>query len=187
MSSLTDDAKRDRTFWRGMYLISFVIGVVLPIASIIAAGAITDDGVSPRPGQAELLGLYLIWSVSTLASVLGTSAASWIIISTGEKLGIDRSRGYLRGMFLMAFGTGGLVPMAAIIAAGAMSSSMAAVDALLLIIAWGGMLAACIAGLCSAIWLVRTAAQRLITDGRRTNPLETEYHAPYARGAADAR
>lgn len=188
MTTLTDDAKRDRTFWRGMYLISFVIGTVLPVASIIAAGAMTDDGLSPRPvDQARLLALYIVWSASTLVSVLGTASAAWIIISTGEKLGIDRSRGYLRGMFLQAFTTGAVVPIAAIIAVGVMSRSMAGVDLLLLVVAWGGMLAVCIAGLCSAVWLVKTAALKLTGDGRRAGAQETEYHAPYARGAADVR
>jgi cytochrome bd-type quinol oxidase subunit 2 len=188
MTTLTEDAKRDRTFWRGMYLISFVIGTVLPVASIIAAGAMTDDGLSPRPDQAGLLALYLVWSAATLVSVLGTTSAAWIVISTGEKLGIDRSRGYLRGMFLLAFTIGGVVPIAALIAVGVMSPTMAMIDALLLIVvAWGGMLAVCIAGVCYAIWLVRTAALKLIGDGRRAGALETEYHAPYARGAADVR
>jgi hypothetical protein len=188
MNTLSEDAKRDRTFWRGMYLISFVIGTVLPLASIIAAGVMTDDGLSPRPtDQARLLAMYIIWSASTLVSVLGTASAAWIVISTGEKLGIDRSRGYLRGMFLLAFTSGAVVPIAAIIAVGVMSPPMAAVDPLLLIVAWGGMLSVCIAGLCSAIWLVRTAALKLTTDGRRASPLETEYHTPYAHGAANIR
>jgi cytochrome bd-type quinol oxidase subunit 2 len=187
MSSLTENAKRDRTFWRGMYLISFVIGTVLPVASIIAAGAMTDDGLSPQPDQAALLALYIVWSAATLVSVLGTTSAAWIVISTGEKLGIDRSRGYLQGMFLQAFTTGGVVPIAAIIAVGVMSRSMARVDPLLLIVAWGGMLAVCIAGLCPAVWLVKTAALKLTSEERRSGSLETEYHSPRAHSAADAR
>jgi cytochrome bd-type quinol oxidase subunit 2 len=187
MTKLSEDAKRDRTFWRGMYLISLVIGGILPVASIIAAGALTDDGLSPRPtDEVRLLALYIIWSASTLVSVLGVASAAWIVTSTGEKLGIDRSRGYLRGMFLLAFATGGVVPVAAIIAVGVMSATMASVDGLLLTLAWGGMLAVCIAGLCSAIWLVRTAAHRLgIASGGGFEA--TEYEPNFARGTADAR
>jgi hypothetical protein len=192
MSALTEDAKRDRTFWRGMYLIALVIGAILPVGSIIAAGAMTDDSLGRlrfsgiTPSDSTMLVVYIAWSASTLVSVLGTTSAAWIIMTTGEKLGIDRGRGYLRAMFLMAFAIGGVVPLAALIAVGVMSRTMAAFDALLLIVAWGGMLSVCIAGLCCAVWLVRTAAQRLgITSGGGIHA--TEYEPQYARGAADVR
>jgi cytochrome bd-type quinol oxidase subunit 2 len=186
MSPLTEDAKRDRTFWRGMYLIALVIGAILPVASIIAAGAITDDTLGRgriAPGSTMLV-LFLAWSAATLVSVLGMISATWIVMSTGERMGIDRSRGYLRGLFLLAFATGGVVPLAALIAVGVMSGSMSTVFIWLLVIAWAGMLAVCAAGVCCAVWLVRTAAQRLgITSGGGFHA--AEYQPQYARGAAD--
>ncbi len=186
------DAKRDRTFWRGMYLIAFVIGVILPIASIIAAGAMTDDSLSRLrysqsfPTSSTVVVLFLAWSASTLLCVLGMASAAWIVTSTGENLGIDRSRSYLRGMFLMAFAAGGVVPVAAIIAAGVTSSAMSRTEVWLLIVAWGGMLSVCIAGVCCAIWLVRTAAQRLGVGSGSGLPT-TDYERQYARGTADIR
>jgi hypothetical protein len=89
-------------------------------------------------------------------------------------------------MFLMAFAIGGVVPLAALIAVGVMSSTMAAVDTLLLIVAWAGMSSVCIAGLCCAVWLVRTAAQRLgFTSGGGFHA--TEYEPQYSPRTADIR
>ncbi len=188
MKNPNEERNRDRTFWRGMYMIAFVIGGVFPIASIIAAGVMTDDTL-PRfhfnPGgdyQATLLVMFLVWSASTLVTVLGMSSAAWIVTSTGEKLGIDRSAGYLRGMFLMAFVTGGLVPLAGFIAVAVMSTYLSRFDMWLLLVAWGGMLAVCIAGLCCAIFLVRSAMMKL---GRETDgdSAATEYRPPYIERA----
>jgi cytochrome bd-type quinol oxidase subunit 2 len=184
MNLTSADSKRDRTFWRGMYLISFVIGVVLPLASIIAAGAITEDSLwryRPAhnfPSESAMLVVFLAWSASTLLSILGTTSAAWIVMSTGEKLALDHSRGYLRSMFLLAFATGGVIPVAAVISVGVTSQTLAAVEGFLLIVAWSGMLSVAIAGLCCAVWLVRTAALRLgiIAGGEsNANQLDPRY------------
>lgn len=196
----TIDAKRDRTFWRGMYLIAFVIGVVVPIASIIAAGASTaetawrsaeflvpDDEAKLRSDviwrhdtvagtaiqrayerrtvDGPLLLLGLAWSGATLIGITGIAAGAWIVASTGEKLGIDQGQGYLRGMFLMAFASGALVPIAAIIAAGAVTAEaprdLTEQSMVLLVVMWCGMIAVSVTGLFSAAWLVKTAATKL--------------------------
>jgi hypothetical protein len=200
MNSMAVDAKRDRTFWRGMYLIAFVIGVVVPIASIIAAGASTaetgwrsanilvpDDEAKTRGDvvwrgefiannyqyrayeyrsvEGPLLLLGLAWSGATLIGIAGLASGAWIVMATGEHLGIDRGQGYLRGMFLMAFASGALVPIAAIIAAGVVTAEapgdLTEKGTALLVVMWCGMIAVCIAGLFSAAWLVRTAAAKL--------------------------
>jgi hypothetical protein len=208
MPATTDDAKRDRTFWRGMYLMAFLIGAVVPIACIIAVGVatsesawrsievpITAEQAAGRPdvywrqqsvavpvgesityrmenraferrhSEGSFLLLGMAWSGTTLICMAGVAAAAWIVLATAEKLGIDRSRGYLRGMFFMAFVTGAVVPIAAIIAAGANTADAPSVistsGAWLLIVMWCGMIAVCIAGLFSAAWLVKTAATKL--------------------------
>ncbi|MEX2138120.1 MAG: hypothetical protein WD894_02580 [Pirellulales bacterium] len=200
MNSMALEAKRDRTFWRGMYLIAFVIGVVVPIASIIAAGISTaetgwrsanilvpDDeaktrgdvvwrgefiageyvyrGYEYRRVEGPLLLLGLVWSGATLIGIAGLASGAWIVMATGEKLGIEQGPGYLRGMFLMAFASGALVPIAAIIAAGAVTAEapgdLTEKSTALLVAMWCGMIAVAIAGLFSAAWLVRTAAVKL--------------------------
>ena len=200
MSSLAEDAKRDRTFWRGIYLIAFVIGAIVPIAGIIAAGAVTSetgwrssdvlvpdaeaktradidwrfDRVGSNyvyrayernyvPGPLLLLGL--VWSGATIIGIAGVAAGAWIVMATGERLGINQGRGYLRGLFLMAFAMGALVPIAALIAAGVITadvpSQISDQGTALLVVVWCGMIAVCIAGLFSSAWLVKTAAVKL--------------------------
>ena len=200
MNSMAAEAKRDRTFWSGMYLIAFVVAIVVPIASIIAAGAVTDETAWRRTeimvpeqearsradvqwrhdfiageyvyrayeyGNAEgpLLLLCLVWSGATLIGIAGVSAGAWIVMATGEKLDIEQHQGYLRGMFFMAFASGALVPMAAIITAAVITadspSNPGDIGATLLVAMWCGMVAVCISGLFSAAWLVRTAAAKL--------------------------
>ena len=201
MQSAVIDAKRDRTFWRGMYLIAFVIGIVVPIAGIIAAGGATAETgwrsisvLVPNEDEAKargdvswrgdfvagsyvqrpyvnrtvegpLLLLGFAWSGATLIAIAGLASGAWIVMATGEKLGIEQGQGYLRGMFLMAFAAGALVPISAIIAAGVVTAEaprdVSDSGTLLLIVMWCGMIAVSIAGLFSAAWLVRTAAARL--------------------------
>jgi hypothetical protein len=209
---MNDLVKRDRTFWRGMYLIAFVIGAVVPIASIIGAGAATNEAAwrsmeisipveeargrsdvhwrqesvavpvsgpngdmityqlqarafERRSAEGSFILLSLAWSGATLIGITGVAAAAWIVMVTGEKLGIDQGRGYLRGMFFMALATGALVPIAGIIAAGVTTadspSNISNENTWLLVIMWCGMIAVCIAGLSSAAWLVKTAAAKL--------------------------
>jgi len=201
MRPSADEAKSDRTFWRGMYLIAFVIGVVVPIASIIAAAAVTSEtawrsvevvvpvkearersdvywrqdrvpapvhdasgsttvwqlenrAYARRVAEGPLLLLGLVWSGATLIGIVGVASGAWIVMATGQKLGIDRARGYLRGMFLMAFATGALVPIAGVIASGAITSDVpgqiSESSTVLLVIMWCGMIAVCIAGVFSA-------------------------------------
>jgi hypothetical protein len=208
MNTTIDDATRDRTFWRGMYLIAFVIGVVVPIA----AGAATSEtawrrqqvaipleeargrvdvqwrtemvyeppekydggplqshmeyrAYEYRQVEGSLLLLGFAWSGATLIGIAGLASGAWIVMVTGEKLGIDRGRGYLRGMFLMAFATGALVPLAGIIASGVTTSEsptdIADEGTILLVVMWSGMLAVCITGVFAAAWLVKTAAAKL--------------------------
>ena len=220
MNSMAADAKRDRTFWRGMYLIAFVIGIVVPIAGIIAAGASTaetawrsanvlvpDDEAKTRgdvvwrgehvAGQyinrayeyrridGPLLLLGFAWSGATLIAIAGLASGAWIVMATGEKLGIDQGQGYLRGMFLMAFASAALVPIAAIIAAGAVTAEapgdLSEKGTALLVVLWCGMIAVCITGLFSAAWLVRTAAQKL----RPTAAPDAQLGMPYSPYGAD--
>jgi hypothetical protein len=195
------DAKRDRTFWRGMYLIAFVIGVVVPIAGIVAAAGATaetgwrsmsilvldhdeakargdvswrsdfiDGSFVNRPYEyrtveGPLLLLGIVWSGATLIGIVGLASGAWIVMATGERLGIDQSSGYLRGMFLMAFAAGALVPIAAIIAAGVVTAEaphdLSDSLTVLLVVVWCGMIAVCVTGLFSAAWLVRSAASKL--------------------------
>jgi hypothetical protein len=205
-----------------MYLIAFAIGAVVPIAGIIAAGAVTDDtawrsanvlvpddearsrgdvewrheyvggqfvnrAYERRTAQGPLLLLGLAWSGATLIAIAGVTAAAWIVVATGERLGIDRARGYLRGMFLMAFATGGLVPIAALIAAGTITanspSDLSERGTALLIVMWCGMIAVCIAGLFSAAWLVKTAAAKL-RPAAGIASFSEEYPPRYAAKAA---
>jgi hypothetical protein len=201
MHSAVIDAKRDRTFWRGMYLIALVIGVVVPIAGIIAAaGATAETGwrslsilvpdfeeakargdvtwrsdfiagnlverpYEYRTVEGPVLLLGLAWSGATLIGIVGLASGVWIVMATGENLGIDQGRGYLRGMFLMAFAAGALVPIAAIIAAGVVTAeaphNLSESLTVLLVVMWCGMIAVCITGLFSAAWLVRSAASKL--------------------------
>jgi hypothetical protein len=218
MNSLTSDAKRDRTFWRGMYLIAFVIGIVVPIAGIIAAGASTaetawrsanilvpDDEAKTRgdvvwrgelvAGQyinrayenrridGPLLLLGFAWSGATLIAIAGLTSGAWIVMATGEKLGMDQGQGYLRGMFLMAFASAALVPIAAIIAAGVVTADapddLSEKGTALLVVLWCGMIAVCITGLFSAAWLVRTAAMKLRPAAAPDVQVGRPY-APYA-------
>ena len=212
MNASVDDVKRDRTFWRGMYLIAFVIGVVVPIAAIIAAGAATSETawrrqqvIVPieeargrtdvqwrtelvyeppeeynggplqshmeyrayvyRQVEGSLLLLGFAWSGATLIGIAGVASGAWIVMATGKNLGIDRGRGYLRGMFLMAFATGALVPLAGIIAAGVTTADLPGditdEGTILLLVMWSGMIAVCITGVFAAAWLVKTAASKL--------------------------
>jgi hypothetical protein len=218
MNSMSADSRRDRTFWRGMYLIAFVIGVVVPIAGIIAAGVSTvetgwrsanilvpDDEAKSRGDviwrqefvannfvhrayenrrvEGPLLLLGLAWSGATLIGIAGLASGAWIIMATGEKLGIDQGQGYLRGMFLMAFASGALVPIAAIIAAGAVTAEapgdLSEYGTTLLVVMWCGMIAVSIAGLFSAAWLVRTAAVKL-RPVAAPGPQTGMPYAPYA-------
>jgi hypothetical protein len=215
---MNDLVKRDRTFWRGMYLIAFVIGAVLPIASIIAAGATTAEtgwrsantlipteeaktrgdvvwrneyvdgqyvhrAYEYRSVEGPLFLLGLAWSGATLIGIAGVAAGAWIVMATGEKLGIDHGRGYLRGMFLMAMATGALVPLAAIIASGVTTAEAPAPlsdnGTLLLVVVWCGMIAVCITGLFSAAWLVKSAAAKLRPAVSLTNP---EHFSPRYTG-----
>jgi hypothetical protein len=209
------DAKRDRTFWRGMYLIAFVIGVVVPIAGIIAAaGATAETGwrsmsfLVPDHDEAKVRGdvswrrdyidgsyvnrpyeyrtvegplilLGIAWSGATLIGIVGLASGAWIVMATGERLGIDQSSGYLRGMFLMAFTAGALVPIAAIIAAGVVTAGaprdLSDSLTILLIVTWCGMIAVCITGLFSAAWLVRSAAAKL-----RPGPANAGIPSPFS-------
>jgi hypothetical protein len=200
MNPAVNDVRRDRTFWRGMYLIAFVIGIVLPIAGIIAAGGSTAEtgwrsanvlvptdeakqrgdvqwrnefiagnfvyrAYDYRTVEGPMLLLGLAWSGATLIGIAGLAAGAWIVIATGEKLGIEQGQGYLRGMFLMAFAAGALVPLAAIIAAGVVTAEapgdLEESGTVLLIVMWCGMIAVCITGLFTAAWMVRTAAVKL--------------------------
>jgi hypothetical protein len=201
-----------------MYLIAFVIGVVVPIAGIIAAGAATaetgwrsaevlvpdaeaklrgdvnwrhdfvagqlvDRAYERRILVGPLLLLGLAWSGATLIGIAGLASGAWIVMSTGEHLGIDRGQGYLRGMFLMAFASGALVPIAAMIAAGAVTaeapSDLTEKGTALLVVMWCGMIAVSIAGLFSAAWLVRTAAVKL-RPAADINPPLGYGHAHYS-------
>jgi hypothetical protein len=216
------DVRRDRTFWRGMYLIAFVIGVVVPIAGIIAVGASTaesgwrsanilvpDDEAKTRGDvvwrgefianqyqhrayeiqtvEGPLLLLGFAWSGATLIGIAGLASGAWIIMATGEKLGIDQGQGYLRGMFLMAFAAGAIVPIAAIIAAGAVTAEapqdLAEKGTALLVVMWCGMIAVSITGIFSAAWLVRTAAARLRPTSALNRPKGVG-HPPYAADLA---
>jgi hypothetical protein len=216
------DARRDRTFWRGMYLIAFVIGIVVPIAGIIAAGGSTaesgwrsadilvpDDEAKSRgdvvwrgefiAGQYQyrayenrtvegpLLLLGLVWSGATLIGIAGLASGTWIVMATGEKLGIQQGQAYLRGMFLMAFAAGAIVPIAAIIAAGAVTAEapqdLTEKGTALLVVMWCGMIAVSITGLFSAAWLVRAAAARLRPTSE-TNWPKGVGHPPYAADLA---
>jgi hypothetical protein len=200
MNSLTTESKRDRTFWRGMYLIAFVIGVVIPVAGIIAAGAVSGqtgwrriDTLVPdaearqradvnwrhdyiagefsyrayesRFAEGPLLLLCLTWSGATLIGMAGIASGAWIVMATGEKLGIDQHAGFLRGMFLLAFAVGGVVPVAAVIAAGAITSEaptdLSELGITLLVVMWCGMIAVCLTGIFAAAWLVKTGAGKL--------------------------
>jgi hypothetical protein len=222
MRPFSQEGKRDRTFWRGMYLIAVVIGVVVPIAGIIAAGALTSEtgwrrtevlipdaeartradvnwrndfvagsyvyrAYEYRVAEGALLLLCLVWSGATLIGIAGVAAGAWIVLATGEKLSIEQHQGYLRGMFLMAFAAGALVPIAAIIAAGAITadspSSPGDLGATMLVVMWCGMIAVCIAGLFSAAWLVRTAAMKLRPD-RAADPQIGLPYAPYTADVA---
>ena len=217
MNPTSADSKRDRTFWRGMYLIAFVIGIVVPIAGIIAAGALTSEigwrrtevmvpdaearnradvnwrhdfvagtyvyrAYSYRIAEGPLLLLCLVWSGATLIGITGAAAGAWIVMATGEKLGIEQHAGYLRGMFLMAFACGALVPIAAIIAAGAITAdspgNVGDLGATMLVVMWCGMIAVCIAGLFSAAWLVRSAAVKLRADTASAG-LPDDFHPRY--------
>jgi hypothetical protein len=211
MNPAVIDTRRDRTFWRGMYLIALVIGVVVPIAGIIAAGGATaetgwrsanilvptDEAKSRgdvvwrsdfvagnfvnrayeyRTVEGPLLLLGLAWSGATLIGIAGLAAGAWIVIATGEKLGIDQGQGYLRGMFLMAFAAGAVVPLAAIIAAGVVTAEapgdLQESGTALLIVMWCGMIAVCIAGLFSAAWMVHIAAMKLRPTAANARLLE---------------
>jgi hypothetical protein len=230
MNASVDDPAGDRTFWRGMYLIAFVIGVVVPIAAIIAAGTVTAEtawrsvevpvptdeargrndvnwrqervpapksetsnhtdvnwinearAYERRPVQGPLLLLGLAWSGATLIGIAGVASGGWIIQSTGERLGIDRSRRYVRGMFLMALAMGALVPLAGVIAAGVITadspSDISTQGTSLLFVMWCGMIAVSIAGVLTAAWLVKTAATKL---GQRPlpDPLVGRYEPRY--------
>jgi hypothetical protein len=216
MNLTSADSKRDRTFWRGMYLIAFVIGIVVPIAGIIAAGASTSEtgwrsanilvpddeaktrgdvvwrgefianqyqhrAYESRTVEGPLLLLGFAWSGATLIGIAGLASGAWIVMATGERLGIDQGQGYLRGMFLMAFASGALVPIAAIIASGVVTAEapgdLTEKGTALLVVMWCGMIAVCIAGLFSAAWLVRTAAARLRP---KSEPLSYQGGSPYA-------
>lgn len=222
MSSLAVEAKRDRTFWRGMYLIAFAIGVVVPIAGIVAAAGSTAEAgwrsanVLVPDAEAKtradvtwrgefiannyvyrayengtvdgpLLLLGLAWSGATLIGIAGLASGSWIVMATGERLGIDQGQGYLRGMFLMAFAAGALVPIAAMIAAGVVTAEapgdLSEKGTALLAVMWSGMIAVSIAGLFSAAWLVRTAASKL-RPASDINPPLGFGHAPYSADLA---
>jgi len=200
MHAAVIDAKRDRTFWRGMYLIAFVIGIVVPIAGIIAAGGSTAEtgwrsanilvpqdeakergdvvwrteyiagdyvhrAYEYRKVEGPMFLLGFVWSGATLVGIAGLAAGAWIVIATGEKLGIDQGQGYLRGMFLMAFAAGALVPIASIIAAGVVTAEapgdLQESGTVLLIVMWCGMIAVSVTGLFTAAWMVRTAAVKL--------------------------
>jgi hypothetical protein len=200
MKDLTTEIKRDRTFWRGMYLIAFVIGVVIPISGFVAASSVTSQtgwtrvqtlvsdtearqradvewrhdfiggqfmyrAYEYRYAEGPLLLLCLTWSGTTLIGMAGVAAGAWIVIATGEKLGIDQHAGFLRGMFLMAFAVGGVVPLAAVIAAGAITSEapgdLSRLGVTLLVVMWCGMIAVCLTGIFTAAWLVKTAASKL--------------------------
>jgi hypothetical protein len=218
MHSAVIDAKRDRTFWRGMYLIAFVIGVVVPIAGIVAAGSATAEtgwrsanilvptdeaktrgdvvwrsdfvagnfvnrAYEYRTVVGPMLLLGLAWSGATLIGIAGLAAGAWIVIATGEKLGIDQGQGYLRGMFLMAFAASALVPLAAITAAGVVTAEapgdLQEPGTVLLIVMWCGMIAVSVTGLFTAAWMVRTAAVKLRPATVNARSLE-HYDASYS-------
>jgi hypothetical protein len=86
----------------------------------------------------------------------------------------------------MAIAVGGVIPIAALIAVGVMSGSMNS-DVLLSVVAWAGMFAVLIAGLCTAVWLVRSATLKLGTSRLEAQSSETEYHVPRVHGATDFR
>jgi hypothetical protein len=184
-----------------MYLIAFVIGIVVPIAGIIAAaGATAETGwrslsilvldheaaksrgdvswrseyvasdyvqrpYEYRTVEGPMLLLGLAWSGATLIGIVGLASGAWIVMATGENLRIEQGRGFLRGMFLMAFAAGALVPIAAIIAAGVVTAEaprdLSESLTVLLFVMWCGMIAVCITGLFTAAWMVRTAAAKL--------------------------
>jgi hypothetical protein len=222
MHSSVQDAKRDRTFWRGMYLIALVIGVFVPVAGIVAAGGITAEAgwrsanilvpvdeakargdvtwrheyvagsyvnraYENRSVEGPLLLLGVAWSAATLIGIAGLASGAWIVMATGEKLGIEQGQGYLRGMFLMAFAAGAMVPLAAIIAAGVVTAEapndLSEPGTVLLIVMWCGMIAVCITGLFAAAWLVRTAAAKLRPATAGARVLE-QFHHQYPREQA---
>jgi hypothetical protein len=176
-----------------MYFIAFTLGVVLPIASIIAVGVLSDvtfasmrraqflpGGVAE--GGTDPAFLFFAWSAMTFLAILGIAAAVWIIVSTAERLGIDSGRSYLRGMFLMAFAVGALVPVAAVIAAGATTSSLprqwhSDMRIWFQIIMWCGVIAVCLTGLFSAAWLVKSSVVKLASQSRSGS--STEIYEPH--------
>jgi hypothetical protein len=179
--------KRNRTFWRGMYLVALVIGVVIPIATIIAAGTLTDDMLRGQPmSDSTFMALLFIWSAATLFGVLGVSCAAWIIMSTAQQLGLDQERGYLRSMFFMAIAAGGIVPCAGIIAVGVMTQKMSIYSTWILILSWCGMIAVCLAGLFSATWLIKSAATKLRPHQPAGSQTEM-YHPQYPADPQTAR
>jgi len=195
MNSSGELAKRDRTFWRGMYLIAFTIGVIMPIAAIIAVAVLSDQVLRGlrndfRSGFDPVF-LFFAWSAATFLTIVGMAAAVWIIVTTAEKLGIDAGRSYLRGMFLMAFATGALVPFANVVAAGVTTGSFPnpqqyASDMILwiMIVMWCGVVAVCLAGLFSAAWLVKSSVAKLATPSRAGTL--TDVHEPHYADTAKA-
>jgi hypothetical protein len=196
-----DDNKAETTYWRGMYAIAFVLGVLAPLVVIIAVGIFTEEKawrfqytngyqtVGLREGP--LLLLALAWSAATLITIVSISSSAWLVLSTATRLGIDRTVGYVRSVFVLAFLHGVLIPLAAIVAAGVTSvgvpPGISAESMWVLALIWCGMIATSIAGIVSAAWLVKSAGAKLGSPRYRPH---TELFQPNdyrARVAADDR
>jgi hypothetical protein len=162
----------------------------LPIATIIAVGALSHEAFASmryglEPGVDPVF-LFFAWSAMTFLAILGMAAAIWIIVTTAERLGIDSGRSYLRGMFLMAFAVGAIVPVGAVIAAGVTTLEVprqftSEMRMWFLVVMWCGVIAVCLAGLFSAAWLVKSSVAKLASpsqSGSHTEMYEPHYINP---------
>jgi hypothetical protein len=190
MTQTPEDAKLDKTYWRGMYLIALLLGVIVPIGVVTFAAWLNEekvwrfqftDGYSTvglREGPLLLLGL--VWSAATIVSIVGVSSAAWLAASTAARLGIDRSHGYLRSVFFLAIALGAVIPLAAIVAAGSITvrvpPGISNSSVGLLTVIWFGMIAVSIAGLFCAAWLMKSAGAKL--RRRPSAGLRTEVYQP---------
>jgi hypothetical protein len=175
-----------------MYMISGILGFFIPLGLIMLAAWLNEekvwrfqstDGyttVGLREGPLLLLGM--VWSGTTLVSIVGIASAGWLVSSTAARLGIERTTEYLSSVFLLAVASGVIVPLAAIVAAGFVTNrvppGISTESMWLLTVIWFGMIAIAIAGLFCAAWLVRSAGAKLCHTAKCNRV--TEVHRPTA-------
>ena len=181
MTRPREEVTLDGMYWRGTYLVALLLGAVVPIGVIIVAAVLHDEKVwrfrmtdgyvtiGLREGPLLLLGL--VWSAATFVAIVGVASAGWLASATAARLGIERTREYVGCVFVLAVSSGGIVPLAAIIAAAFISSNVPAgvstESMWLLTIVWFGMIAVSIAGLFCAAWSVRSVGAKLGTRARQ--------------------